>query len=60
MKFGSSLTSKLNKKDKDGAPYWERGAAAGKPFMLAIADFHVPGDTENVGSMTYTQSALWP
>lgn len=40
MKFGSSLTSKLNKKNKDGQSYWERGETAGKPFMLAIADFH--------------------
>lgn len=60
MKFGSSLTSKLNKKNKDGQSYWERGETADKPFILAIADFHIPGDTDNVGSMTYTQSALWP
>lgn len=60
MKFGSALTSKLNKKNKDGESYWERGETAGKPFILAIADFHVPGDIGEVGSMTYTQSALWP
>jgi len=60
MKFGSSLTSKLNKKDKDGKSYWERGNAAGKPFLLAVADFHVSGGDGEPGSMTYTASALWP
>lgn len=60
MKFGSSLTSKLNKKNKAGESYWERGATANKPFILAIADFHKTGNTEEPGSMTYTHSALWP
>jgi hypothetical protein len=60
MKFGSSLTSKLNKKNKAGESYWERGETANKPFILAIADFHIPGSKEEVGSMTYTSSALWP
>lgn len=60
MKFGSSLTSKLNKKDKDGQSYWERGDAVGKPFMLAVADFHKSGSEDEIGSMTYTASALWP
>jgi hypothetical protein len=60
MKFGSSLTSKLNKKDKEGRSYWERGDAAGKPFLLAVADFHVSGGNGEPGSMTYTASALWP
>jgi hypothetical protein len=43
MKFGSSLTAKLKKKDKDGRSYWERGDANGVPFLLAIADFHISG-----------------
>jgi hypothetical protein len=60
MKFGSSLTSKLNKKNKAGESYWERGETANKPFILAIADFHVPASKEKIGSMSYTQSALWP
>ena len=60
MKFGSSLTSKLNKKNKVGESYWERGVTANKPFILAIADFHKTGGSGEVGSMTYTQSALWP
>lgn len=59
MKFGSSLTSKLTKKNKDGQCYWERGEAKDRPFVLAIADFHIPGGKdEGPGSMTYMQSAL--
>lgn len=60
MKFGSSLTSKLTKKNKAGESYWERGVGANKPFMIAVADFHKPGNEEEIGSMTYTHSALWP
>ncbi len=60
MKFGSALTSKLNKKNKNGENYWERGETANTPFIIAIADFHKPSSDEEPGSMTYTQSALWP
>lgn len=61
MKFGSALTSKLNKKDKrTGKSYWERDETANKPFVIAIADFHKPSSEEEPGSMVYTQSALWP
>lgn len=60
MKFGSSLTSKLRKTDKDGNNYWNRGPAVDKPFVLAIADFHISGDANQPGSMGYTQSAIWP
>ena len=60
MKFGSSLTSKLNKKNKDGESYWERETTSNKPFILAIADFHKTGNADEIGSMTYTHSALWP
>jgi hypothetical protein len=28
-------------------------------FLLAIADFHKPVKDGEIGSMTYTQSALW-
>ncbi|KTW12539.1 hypothetical protein [Sphingomonas sanguinis] len=59
MKFGGALTGKLNKKNADGESYWERGPGAGKPFVLAIADFHKPGGDGEMGSMTYTQEALW-
>ncbi len=61
MKFGSCLTSKLNKKDKNGRHYWEYDDAKGKPFILAVADFHHAASVkEGPGSMVYTQSALWP
>ena len=60
IKFGSSLTSKLNKKNAQGESYWERASTANRPFILAIADFHQPGDNEEAGSMTYTHSALAP
>lgn len=34
LKYSSSLTSKLKKK------YWEKEHVKGKPFLIAIADFH--------------------
>ncbi len=37
IKFGSPLHSKMQKR------YWEQPHVAGKPFALAIADFHAPG-----------------
>ena len=58
MKFGGALTSKLNKKNAMGLRYWEREESKEKPFVLAIADFHKPADERDLGSMTYTQSAL--
>ena len=60
MKFGSSLTSKLNKTDSQGKHYWERQESTGKPFILAVADFHKEATENGPGSMTYTHSALWP
>jgi hypothetical protein len=60
MKFGSSLTSKLKKKNAAGEPYWDRVETRGKPFIIAIADFHKPADLQTLGSMTYSHSALWP
>ena len=56
--FGGALTSKLNKKNAMGLRYWEREESKEKPFVLAIADFHKPADERDLGSMTYTQSAL--
>src|SRR5258708_1280898 len=46
IKFGSALTSKLNKK------YWEQPHVAGKPLIFAVQDFSSPQ------SMTRTRSAL--
>lgn len=60
MKFGSSLLSKLNKRDAQGRAYWEREDTKDKPFVLAIADFHKQADQDQPGSMTFSHSALWP
>jgi hypothetical protein len=60
IKFGSSLTSKLNKKDAQGRHYWERDETKDKPFVLAVADFHKRAEQDQLGSMTFTHSALWP
>jgi hypothetical protein len=59
MKFGNALTGKLNKKNARGESYWERGPGVGRPFVVAVADFHKPGGDGEIGSMTYTQEALW-
>lgn len=57
MKFGSSLLSKLNK-EHHGKKYWELEHTTGKPFVIAIADFHKPADKAEPGSMVYSQPAL--
>jgi hypothetical protein len=59
LKFGSALMSKLNKTNKNGQHYWELDKASGKPFAIAVADFHASLSKENPGTMTFTQSALW-
>jgi hypothetical protein len=59
IKFASSLRSKLTKARADALHYWEREPARDKPFVLAVADFHKPADGHELGSMVYTQSALW-
>ncbi len=59
MKYGSALMSKLKKTNSAGLHYWEREESIGKPFLIAIADFHKPADQDMLGSMTYTQSALY-
>jgi len=46
IKYGSSLFSKLQKK------YWEKDHVIGKPLIIAIHDFHMPG------SMTWSHNAL--
>lgn len=46
IKFGSSLFSKLSKR------YWEKEHVKGKPLIIAIHDFHMPG------SMTWSRSGL--
>ncbi len=59
IKYGSALRTKLTKRNAQGLHYWEREESKGKPFILAIADFHKAADERGLGSMTYTQSALW-
>jgi hypothetical protein len=59
MKFGSPLTSKLNKVDSKGRHYWEQPGVEDMPFVLAIADFHKPGDGKEPASMTYSQGGLY-
>ncbi len=60
MKFGTPLTNKLNKTDSQGLHYWEREETKDKPFVIAVADFHKQAEAHQLGSMTYSQSALWP
>ncbi len=59
MKFGSSLTSKLNKVDAFGRHYWEMPCVDNIPFAIALADYHKEGE-ESLGSMTYSQGGLYP
>lgn len=59
MKFGSALKTKLEKENAQGLRYWQRPESTGIPFLIAIADFHKPADQQELGSMTYTQGALW-
>lgn len=60
IKYGSSLTNKLNRRSAQGRAYWEEEEAAGLPFVIAVADFHKPAGEDQLGSMTFTQSAIWP
>jgi hypothetical protein len=46
IKYGSPLFSKLSKR------YWEKEHVYGKPLVLAIHDYHMPG------SMTWSRTAL--
>ncbi|GJL60811.1 MAG: hypothetical protein NPIRA03_36680 [Nitrospirales bacterium] len=61
MKFGSALCSKLDKVNAEGLHYWERSHSESKPFIIAIADFHKPGNHQKKesASITYSQSALY-
>lgn len=60
IKYAGSLTNKLNRVSAKGKRYWEEEGVAGLPFVLAVADFHKPAENETPGSMTMTQSAIWP
>ena len=54
IKYGSSLTSKLYKKKR----YWDNEHVKGKPFILAVHDFHQPSTMTQLGSMTWSRNAL--
>ena len=54
IKFGSALWSKLTRQK----PYWEMEHVKGKPFILAIHDYHQAANGKNLGSMTYTKAGL--
>jgi len=54
IKFGSALFSKINRKRQ----YWELPHVAGKPFVLAVHDYHGLADGLNLGSMTWTRAGL--
>ena len=54
IKYGSALYSKLNK----NPPYWEKEHVKGKPFILAIHDYHKPAEIGVPGSMTWTRAGL--
>lgn len=52
IKFGSPLFSKLQKK------YWEKSHVKGKPFIIAIHDYHMEATPDNLGSMVWSRGAL--
>ncbi len=54
IKFGSTLFSKLNRKNK----YWELPHVAGHPFVLAIHDYHGVATSDALGSMTWSRAGL--
>ena len=59
IKYGNSLTNKLKRRSAAGNAYWEEKGVAGLPFVIAVADFHKPASESELGSMIYTQSAIW-
>jgi hypothetical protein len=59
IKYGNSLTKKLNRRSAAGKAYWDEDGVAGLPFVIAVADFHKAATKDEPGSMTYTQSAIW-
>jgi|GEM_PF-189240 len=54
IKYGSALFSKLNRR----RPYWEMSHVKGRPFILAVHDYHKPAETGVPGSMTWTRAGL--
>lgn len=52
IKFGSPLYSKLQKK------YWELEHVKGNPLIIAIHDYHMPGNELTPSSMVWSRTAL--
>jgi len=52
IKYHSTLTRKLQKK------YYELQHVKGNPLVFAIHDYHDPGTSKELGSMTWTRDAL--
>ncbi len=59
IKYATPLTKKLTRRSATGLAYWEEDVAAGLPFVIAISDFHKASTKDDLGSMTYSQSAIW-
>lgn len=59
IKYGNSLTGKLKRRSAAGKAYWEENDAKGLPFIIAVADFHKAATKDELGSMTYSQPAIW-
>jgi len=55
IKYGSPLFKKISRKN----PYWEMPHVKGKPFILAIHDYHLAAEPGNPGSMTWSRAGLF-
>ena len=55
IKYGSALYSKINRSKQ----YWEMDHVQGKPFILAVHDYHLPAADKTPGSMTWSRAALF-
>lgn len=60
IRFGSSLFSKKQKTNKDGKRYWEYEHVKGRPFVIAIHDYHwSPSSPSSIqSSITWSFDAL--
>jgi hypothetical protein len=52
IKYGMALMTKLRKK------YWEKDHVKSNPLIFAIHDFHFEASDNNIGSMTWSRTAL--
>ena len=54
IKFGSPLFNKISRNKQ----YWDMDHVTGKPFILAIHDYHIPAASGVPGSMTWSRAGL--